>query len=100
MQRSRYDGQVSRLDQLADVCNAAAEVMSLDELGARILPGIKRAARASSSLLYRYEEGGRIAALAGDITDVIDQYASTYWACDPVQTVPRGLAPVPRVVLA
>src|SRR5262249_22304340 len=79
---------------------SAAEAGNLHDLGARVLPDLKRAARAQEALLYRYDDDGRLVPIAGAITTLIEHYARHYVHDDPVQTMPRKLAPRPRVVLA
>jgi DNA-binding CsgD family transcriptional regulator len=80
--------------------SAAAEAVSLADLGNDVLPRLQQAARASATLLYRYDEQHRLTPIAGDIMSIIEHYARHYFHDDPVQTVPRRFAPQPRVVLA
>ncbi len=95
-----YDQRVSRRDDLALVTAAAGEAVTLDELGARVLPPLQRVAKASAALLYRYDEHSRLAPICGSISELIEHYGRHYLHHDPVHTVPRRLAPEPRVVLA
>jgi DNA-binding CsgD family transcriptional regulator len=90
----------SRLGELEHAISAAAEAGDLVDLAARVLPGMCRAARASSALLYRYDDDGRLCPIAGDMGEVIGLYARHYLPQDPVQVLPRKLEPRPRVVLA
>jgi DNA-binding CsgD family transcriptional regulator len=82
------------------VLGAAAESSTLSEMGERVLPPLRRAIGASSALLYRYDETGRIDPIAGEIAPVMDQYARDYFHGDPVHRFPRSLAPHPRLVFA
>jgi DNA-binding CsgD family transcriptional regulator len=87
-------------DEVEAVLGAAAESSTLNDIGERALPPLRRAIGASSALLYRYEDAGRIAPIAGEIAGIIDHYARDYFHLDPVQRFPRSLAPQPRVVFA
>jgi DNA-binding CsgD family transcriptional regulator len=89
-----------RAHDLEETALRAAEATSLLELGGHVLPPLQRAVGASSALLYRYDEAGRIETLAGDLSTVMQSYAHHYLHLDPVQVFPRRLAPQPRVVLA
>jgi DNA-binding CsgD family transcriptional regulator len=86
--------------ELEEAALRAAEASSLTDLGERVLPLLERAVGASGTLLYRYDEAGRLAPLAGDLSTVMAAYAHHYIHHDPVQIFPRRLAPEPRVVLA
>jgi DNA-binding CsgD family transcriptional regulator len=89
-----------RRDELELALTAATEAGDLHDLGARVLPRLQRAARASATLLYRYDEEARLQPIAGDIKTIIEHYARHYLPHDPVQSMARKLAPRPRVVLA
>ncbi len=78
----------------------AAEAHSLRDLGEHVLPRLRRALRASSTLLYCYDELGRLAPIAGDLAATMDLYARDYFHVDPVHQFPRTLKPEPRVVHA
>ena len=93
-----YDERVR--EALAAVVTAAVEATSLRELAERALPRLRRIARASTALLYRYDDDGRLVPIAGEIAELIEHYGRNYLHHDPVHRVPRTLPPVPRVVLA
>jgi DNA-binding CsgD family transcriptional regulator len=88
------------MGQIEQAMLAAVESASLTELAARVLPRLQQAARASATLLYRYDSDGRPQPLGGDISEIIPHYSRHYYQQDPVHGVPRTLAPQPRVVLA
>jgi|HubBroStandDraft_6_1064221.scaffolds.fasta_scaffold79152_1 DNA-binding CsgD family transcriptional regulator len=79
---------------------AAAEAGTLRELGERTLPTLARVARASSALLYRYDDDGALVPIAGDLGEVIGNYTEHYLHTDPVHEIPSRLVAEPRVVLA
>ncbi len=78
----------------------AAEAHTLDDLGEHVLPHLRHALGASSTLLYRYDEAGRIAPIAGELAASMEHYSREYFHLDPVHLFPRTLHPEPRVVHA
>jgi DNA-binding CsgD family transcriptional regulator len=87
-------------EQLELAIAAAADASSLADLGERALPHLQQMVGASATLLYRYDDAGRIEPLAGELRETIDEYARYYFHVDPVHSYPRQLGPEPRVVLA
>jgi hypothetical protein len=83
---------VSRGGDVERAITAAAEVGNLRELGERVLPLLARAMRASATLLYRYDDNARLVPFAGEISELIENYALNYLHRDPVQVFPRQLA--------
>jgi len=65
-----------------------------------VLPHLERVVGASSTLLYQYDERGRPAPIAGELTEAMPQYSREYFHLDLLHVFPRSLTPRPRVVLA
>jgi DNA-binding CsgD family transcriptional regulator len=92
--------RLSPSGEIESALAAAIECESLGELGERVLPALQRAVGACATLLYRYDDEGRLEALSGALAEPIDHYARHYVKLDPVQEYPKRLLPRPRVVLA
>lgn len=87
-------------NELILAIGAAAEAVHLRELGDGALDALSRAVGASSALLYRYDEGGALDALAGNLAGDMGDYGGEMIASDPLQQAPRRMAPGAKVVFA
>jgi DNA-binding CsgD family transcriptional regulator len=90
----------AKANALESALVATASATSLRDLGEHVLPHLARAVGASATLLYRYDDGGRLTPIAGALATEIHHYASHYLDIDPIQQFPRRLDARPRVVHA
>jgi DNA-binding CsgD family transcriptional regulator len=86
-------------EHLAATLEAAAEVVSYEELGQAALAAAARTVGASNVLLYRYDDRGVVEGVAGTLAAAIPSYARELFEEDPVQHHLLRLDGTARVVL-
>lgn len=86
--------------ELISAIGAAAEAVHLRELGDGALDALQRAVGASAALLYRYDEGGGVDALAGDLAGDMGGYEGEMIASDQPDFAEREVRALERALPA
>jgi DNA-binding CsgD family transcriptional regulator len=86
--------QIEQERLVGDILRASFESVTLEDLGAQVLPLIERAFETSASVLNVIEDQGQIVPMAGTLRKDGFEYFEKYWLEDPMPKALRDLNPL------